>query len=276
LPNRYQRIFTVCLKPLHFSYNEIFELIEWIELNKILGADKFVIYVFSISNNTAKVLDYYVKKGIVELVRWNLPMKSYTWPKTNDPIEIHSNGMVLSIQDCLMRNKAHSEFIVNIDVDEFIIPRSEHKITWHDMMKQLSSVCDTYIFRNVFFRKDWNSTSDSIDFHGNDLAKKYNLVTLQKILREKQIFDAKIRSKYFTKTTKTDKVLMVHDVQGGKTQTVPVTIGMLHHYRNWENPNKPLTRIRDDLIVTKYGNKLIENIQITWSKQGNVKSDTNM
>ena len=252
--------------PLHFKYSKVFELMEWIELNKILGADKFVIYIYSIANNTAEMLDYYVKEGLVELVQWNLPMKSYTWPKTREPVEIQSNGMIVGIQDCLLRNKAQSEFIVNIDADEFIIPRVNNVITWYEMMKHVAPYYDTYIFRNVFFRKDWNSdwNKTRVSYHGHDLAR--DLVTLRTIFRENIIYERMSRSKYFTRTTKVEKVLMIHTVRGGRTYTAPLTTALLHHYRNWENPNKPLTRIRDDLMVTKYGDTLKTNVDRMWNK----------
>ena len=39
----------VCVKPMHFHYNKTLELIEFIELNKILGVTKFTLYNDTVS-----------------------------------------------------------------------------------------------------------------------------------------------------------------------------------------------------------------------------------
>jgi hypothetical protein len=73
----------------YFNYSKAYELVEMIELNRILGAEHFVFYNYSTNSNVNHVLEYYKKMDIVEVLEWNLPMKVDTWPKKNEPVEIH-------------------------------------------------------------------------------------------------------------------------------------------------------------------------------------------
>lgn len=52
----------VCVKPMHFHYNKTLELIEFIELNKILGVTKFTLYNDTVSQEVNCVLQHYISK----------------------------------------------------------------------------------------------------------------------------------------------------------------------------------------------------------------------
>lgn len=50
--------FTVCVKPLDFPEDISERLIQWIEINRILGAERIEIYVKSIEKNVWKILKW--------------------------------------------------------------------------------------------------------------------------------------------------------------------------------------------------------------------------
>lgn len=266
----YERRFTVCLSPLNFRYGRAYELVEWIELNKILGADYFVIYNYSSAENVKQVIDYYSGRNEVKLVQWRLPMGVNTFPKTNETVEINYFGQTAALNDCLFRNKQFSEFIVNLDVDEFIIPHSRLTFDWSGILKHFAENASVYQFRNTFFRKEWERTK--LKFENYELAEKFCLVTLQVFDHEEVIFPAGERSKYIARTADVD-VILIHIVPGLKTLTVPVDLGLLHHYRNWENPNDSKGKVTDLTVLQKYGKVLIENVQSVWKGLANVKMD---
>lgn len=91
-PDQYKYIFSVCLSPLYFQYGRAYELVEWIELNRILGAERFLVYNYSTAINVQQVLDYYSKRGLAEVIQWHVTMRVSTFPKTKQPIEIHYFG----------------------------------------------------------------------------------------------------------------------------------------------------------------------------------------
>ena len=49
----------VCVKPFDFPADISPWMVEWIEANKLLGAEKIVIYVYVWHPNVKKVLEYY-------------------------------------------------------------------------------------------------------------------------------------------------------------------------------------------------------------------------
>ncbi|KAF2901340.1 hypothetical protein ILUMI_04846 [Ignelater luminosus] len=50
---------TVCVKPLDFTKDISNHLIEWIEMNKILGANKFEFFVYKVPENVLRILQFY-------------------------------------------------------------------------------------------------------------------------------------------------------------------------------------------------------------------------
>ena len=66
--------FAVCVKGLDFPNDDLsVRLIEWIELLKILGADKIFFYNLEVHPNVTKVLNYYEDKSYVDLTPISLP-----------------------------------------------------------------------------------------------------------------------------------------------------------------------------------------------------------
>jgi hypothetical protein len=266
---QYNAQFTVCLSPLNFRYGRAYELVEWIELNKILGADKFVIYNYSSAVNVAQVLDYYTKRNTTEVIQWQLPMGVDTFPKTNKKKEIHYFGQTAALNDCLFRNKKLSKYVVNLDVDEFIIPHSKHANNWNDIIHRKANA-SVYLFKNTFFRKDWEKLD--IPFDSKKLADEFRLVTLQVFQHEAKIFPGKARSKYIAKTADIDYML-VHEVPRSRSVTVPADVSLLHHYRNWENPKDKLQRVTDTTVMEKFRTLLTKNVQKVWKDLSHVKMD---
>ncbi|XP_060567206.1 uncharacterized protein LOC132725994 [Ruditapes philippinarum] len=251
------RMFTVCLSPLNFRFNRDYEIIEWIELNRILGAEQFIVYNYSSGSDVQTVLEYYSKRGIIKVVPWNLPVKVDTLPRSNKP-EIHYFGQVAALHDCLYRNKGISEFIVNLDLDEFIIPHDNKTKSWSDIIQQVKQNFNAYLFRNTFFKKEWDNSD--IDIQNKSLVDKLQLVTLQKLQHEQKLFSPRSRSKYIAKTANVSH-LMIHEVPGVNTKVVPPELAFLHHYRDWGTKNdSPRSKVLDNTVPNKFGNTLVKNV----------------
>ncbi|KAJ8302688.1 hypothetical protein KUTeg_019084 [Tegillarca granosa] len=254
--------FTVCVTPFNFNYSRAYELVEMIELNRILGANHFVFYNYSINKNVERVLNYYKTKGIVEVLTWNLPMKVDTWPPRKEPVEIHYFAQLGALNDCLLRNFIRSKYLVYTDLDEFIIPRKGK--SWREMLSNLPANQAAYTFRNVFFRKEWADTN--LTFAGRDLAEKYKSVTLLKLKRESKILSKTQRAKYIINPKYIDTV-GIHNIwrfkPGKSNHYVDPSIGLLNHYRSWEQPNDSVARM-DDQQTLIYKDELLERLKDTW------------
>ncbi|XP_060567205.1 uncharacterized protein LOC132725993 [Ruditapes philippinarum] len=259
-PIKYKTRFSVCLSPLYFNYSRAYELVEWIELNRILGAEKFTIYNISTSINVDKVLEYYSKRGLVEIVQWRLPMRVSKCP--GDQSDIHYFGQTAALNDCLFRTKRDSEYLVNVDLDEFIIPHGENLFNWTLTIKPYENIYNVFMFKSTYFRKEWKSIKN--DFPEQDQAEKYKLVSLKVIEREGRIFPAKRRTKYIARTASID-VIQIHEVPGSHTAIIPPSVALLHHYRNWFNQLDRNGSVEDNIVRQLYGTQLINRVRIVWN-----------
>lgn len=62
---------SVCVKPLHYSFNRVDQLIEFIEIHRLLGVTHFTFYNHTVGDNCDCVLRHYVDQGLVEVLPWS-------------------------------------------------------------------------------------------------------------------------------------------------------------------------------------------------------------
>jgi hypothetical protein len=78
-------------------YSQVSSLLEWLELQSILGAVHVTMYNHTTGPAVSCVLREYVARGFVTLLDWsNLPMISQR--------EIRTEGLFAALNDCLYRN----------------------------------------------------------------------------------------------------------------------------------------------------------------------------
>ena len=224
--------FTVCMTPLLGNSHRIqMQIIEMIETNRLFGAQTFIFYNLSSLPGTpvTKAIEYYIETGLVTTVQW-------PWP-----FEIHSatihNGQTLAEWDCFLRSLYSCIYITYIDIDEVLVPRSVP--TWGHLfsLPQYQTSCGL-LFRNAFFytrkRNDGAFISDPIAKSPN-----HTIQVLLKTRRNKHIWEAGKRSKYIVMVRKLEQP-KIHwgKCVSGNLNVLPVSEGLLHHYRhilNWDH-----------------------------------------
>ena len=244
-----RRKFTVCVAPLFGSVGD--KLIEWIEMNCILGADFFVFYKSSMPEKYEKILTYYSKRGLAEVNQWNNPLGQKL---------IHYNGQMAAINDCILRHRFKSDFVAILDLDEFIIPRNKTDTTWHEMMKRLPRA-SSYIFKSVVFPTKWGRQKTD---ENSKSGMKYNLDIFNKIQRER---DTDTRSKIILnpRTIDIGGIHFVHEHKEGVAVVVPEDIGLVHHYREVVFRRKVVKSNVTDTTVLKYRDLLMKTTETIWN-----------
>uniref|UniRef100_A0A0B7BVE0 Glycosyltransferase family 92 protein n=1 Tax=Arion vulgaris TaxID=1028688 RepID=A0A0B7BVE0_9EUPU len=205
------RNFTVCYSVLHSGFNMTSKLIESIELNRLLGAEHFLVYNYSVSPQVDEILSRYQQDGIVTVLAWPLPTKS-SW----------YFAQMTALNDCFYRNRNISRFVVVVDTDEVIVPRNHYN--WMDLINSASSkesdistfsnssqsstkgnLTSCFIVRSSYFSNDkipdWNALPSQFPF-GDDEKKnimKYAMLILSQYWRQEYIFDTRVRSKYIAR-----------------------------------------------------------------------------
>lgn len=164
----------VCVKPLHFNYDQALYLLEFLELNSLLGVSHFTFYNHTIGPKASCILQHYISGNLPPLItpfggansestrstsvdsndvhqatkpNDNTGVSAYQKPRITVNIlpwnlrmrsqkEIRTEGLFASLNDCLYRSMYRYSHVVLIDLDEFIIPH--HNDTLIDLINWLS------------------------------------------------------------------------------------------------------------------------------------------
>ncbi|ROL48418.1 Tripartite motif-containing protein 35 [Anabarilius grahami] len=116
--------FTICISVM-YDYNNVLNLVESMEMFRLLGAQRVVIYKTSCDSDTQKVLDYYVKRGFVEIIPWTIKEHinvSSGWRKDLSPGQLHYYGQIPALNDCIYRYMYQSHYVALHDMAELILP----------------------------------------------------------------------------------------------------------------------------------------------------------
>lgn len=151
--------FAVCVKGLDYPHDDVsVRLVEWLELNRALGADKVYFYFFTIHPNITKTLQYYVRQGFVELTPLTLPGGYPNLPPLRHLvlsrlITQRRQMEVLPYNDCFYKHMYEYDYIVLLDTDEIIMPKTGN---WNDLIATLERdeylrTASAFYTRNVYF-----------------------------------------------------------------------------------------------------------------------------
>ncbi|XP_063854098.1 uncharacterized protein LOC135096507 isoform X2 [Scylla paramamosain] len=154
--------FAVCVKGMSGTRDNSLKMVEWLELMFLLGAHKVFLYDMGVHSNMSKIFRYYESQGKVDLKSLTLPGDQ---PNDRDLLDIYlkhkvvnkRQNEVIPYNDCLYRNMNRYKFIVLLDTDEIIMPRTTQN--WETLMKKIAPEVmsgsghprSSYVARHVYF-----------------------------------------------------------------------------------------------------------------------------
>ncbi|XP_041357846.1 uncharacterized protein LOC121374800 [Gigantopelta aegis] len=251
-PDRKRTDITVCIPVVHSNFRETNKTISIIETNRLLGAQRFVIYYSSASPDVNTILDTYVNDGLLEIVNWALPVRN-----------AHYYGQDVVNNDCLYRNMFVSRYIMFADLDEVIMPKKHA-----DLRSYIKSVerkfpnVGSLLFQNAFFctNSEWKPDTDGLSNSAD--VQKYDVTPLLRIRRDKTEFPWKRRSKQIVISERVSAVrihLIDKDMYraGFKVHLVSPDDGLLHHYRFCRG----VTETARDDRVRIHSDQLLANVK---------------
>ncbi|XP_050697341.1 beta-1,4-galactosyltransferase galt-1-like isoform X3 [Eriocheir sinensis] len=223
---------SVCVKPLHYGYDRALWLVEFIELYRLLGADKFIFYNHTMGPNIEAVVKHYMDAGVVTLLPWSLPVITQK--------EIRTEGIFAALNDCNLRSVHRFPFSAMVDFDEFLIPRKHDSLL--DLLASYGDNHSAYVFQNVFFYLYWeNDTAVAYETLRREGVTPVEgegepyLLTAFKTRRMDTPHKSGIRSKYIVRPERVVELGNHHVweyVDGKKMiKRVPPDDALSHHYR---------------------------------------------
>ncbi|XP_060559231.1 uncharacterized protein LOC132719478 [Ruditapes philippinarum] len=264
----YKRKLTVCLPPLVFQYDKTADFVRWIEINRLLGVDHFVVYNFSSGPNIDQVLKYYSKRGLAEVVQWRPPMADDNFPSEIKPVELGNFGQTVALNDCMYRSKSKSHFITDIGFNEFILPLSKNE-TIYEMVTNLKRNFAVYhVTRTVSQQTNFSSEKDKPKaVKGNSSPGTVKLKQRQRNVRT-ELSSGDEMSKLIIRTAEVDFVSL-HNVPGVDTYPIPSRKAVFHKNTGFGG-NHLLDRDREEVIpfpVIMNANRSVQNV---WKSLQNV------
>ena len=267
------RTFTICLRPIHFKKTAAYDIVEWVEYYRIMGVDHFVIYNFTSDSLTDRVLRYYVNAGLMDVIQWHvpehvIPKEHYYNLKTYN--EIDAVGQFAMLNDFLYRVYWSTKFIINVDLDEFIVPLNG-STNFNQLLSTLPAACQ-YLIRNTLIPLN---QSQSEQFPNKEIATNYHLKTILYRKRMDYVFKPRWKTKYIA-NTKCSQVLWVHDVFQSWASSLAVNkhvvdenAALVFHYRqSFDNGffkdfqrGSTLTEIK---TLQPFIDRLLTNVQTVW------------
>ena len=111
--------FGICTAVI-YGHLDPYRLVEWLEMQRILGVGKIMIYNSSIGMRESHVLEHYRDEGVVEIHQIPPIMPTL---KKESLTEINAR-QVIGLNDCLFRNMFGFRYLTALDTDEFILPQT--------------------------------------------------------------------------------------------------------------------------------------------------------
>ncbi|XP_071354635.1 uncharacterized protein [Trachinotus anak] len=156
--------FTVCISNLFDDYNNVLQFAQTLEMYRLLGVDRVVIYNTSCGPDLERLLQSYSQEGFVEMVPWpiNKYLKpSHGWHFSEHGGDLHYFGQLTTLNECIYRSMERSRYVLLNDIDEIIMPYQHNDLM--SVMKQQQTNTAVYLIENHIFPK--NQFEPSKKFH---------------------------------------------------------------------------------------------------------------
>ncbi|XP_066569254.1 uncharacterized protein LOC136758619 [Amia ocellicauda] len=263
--------FTVCISNLFGNYNNVLQFIQTIEVYKILGIERVLIYNTSCSPLLEKVLQYYKEEGTLEVVPW--PITSFLnpssgWNFQEHKGDLHYYGQLTTLNDCIYRNMYRTKYLLLNDIDEIIVPYQHNNL--HKLMEQLAMQnpgTSVFLIENHIFPK--NYFDDSKRFVLPLWKRVPGINIMEHIYREpdrKNVYNPTkmiINPRQVVQTS-------VHSVlkSMGRTFKVPPDVSRIVHVRVPLQGHLTKEQLHVDAKLWEYEAELIPNINKVIEKLG--------
>lgn len=276
LEPKFQYDFIICISAMFSAYNNVLQFIQSLEMYRMLGAKKVIIYHTESSQPMQKILSYYIGLKFVEIIPW--PITSFInvskgWHFPEHPGDLHYFGQTAALNDCIYRNMYKSKYIALNDIDELIVPVI-HK-DWQEMLDHFLSVDPTlnvFIFENHVFPTTPQDKTNHLTPKEWTSVPGVNIV--QHMYREPNPPDEINPTKMIINPRSIVKVSVHVPLEfTGNQYQVPNDFARLCHYR--EPKQKDLDRglLIEDNVLSKYETELIKRVNGVLFEVGYIKTN---
>ncbi|KAF2360425.1 Glycosyltransferase family 92 [Trinorchestia longiramus] len=225
----------VCVRPMYGPYDDVQALLQFIIYYfGVLKVHQFYLYDLAMSHFTRQLLTKLQTLGVqIEVLPWNIPTGSWS--------ELWDYGSLTALNDCVYRAINKHDYVVIVDVDEFIVPKTK-PTTIEDIYETVlrqkgGNRGDAALVPNAFFCSEFEgNVSPRGKMITGSPSYRFKLPLFRRAIREGRAWPAADRSKMILTPSTVVSVghhLVHHFVNsshknlGGSTLHV-----LLNHYRD--------------------------------------------
>lgn len=167
--------FTVCISNLFGGYNNVLQFVQTVEIYKLLGVQRVVIYNTSCGPELERVLLSYKDEGILEIVPWPIdrflnPSKGWNFPE--HPGDLHYYGQLTTLNECVYRNMYKSKYLLLNDIDEIIMPYKHDNLQlMMEELEQEHTGTDVFVIENTSSPKPRLTTVARLNCHSGKMCQ---------------------------------------------------------------------------------------------------------
>ncbi len=253
--------FTTCISVM-YDYKSVLNLVQFMEMFRLLGVQRVVIYKTNCDSDIQKVLDYYEKKGFVEIIPWMIKKHldvSRGWEINKSPGQLHYFGQIPALNDCVYRYMYQSRYVALHDLDEFILPLKVK--TWTELLPEL----ETKYGSDVGFEFENNEFPFNAKAHADYEQNKWKNIQgvnilnyIDRVPNLPNIFNNYkiiVNPRLVLKATVHG---LLESVNGRPTVRVDNAIARMYHFKNFTYP--PNTKLVRDDHLWDYANDSIQAV----------------
>ncbi|GAA6213331.1 uncharacterized protein LOC108875002 [Lates japonicus] len=155
--------FTVCISNLFGGYNNVLQFAQTLEIYRLLGVDRVVIYNTSCGPELDRLLQGYSQEGFVEMVPWPIDRHlkpSPGWLFSEHGGDLHYYGQLTTLNECIYRSMERSRYVLLNDIDEIIMPyqHNDLKALMKTLQEQHPKTGVFQIENHIFPKKHFEPT----------------------------------------------------------------------------------------------------------------------
>uniref|UniRef100_A0A3P8T3C3 Glycosyltransferase family 92 protein n=1 Tax=Amphiprion percula TaxID=161767 RepID=A0A3P8T3C3_AMPPE len=268
--------FTVCISNLFGDYNNVLQVAQTLEMYRLLGVDRVVIYNTSCGPELSRLLHSYSQEGFLEVVSWPIDKHlnpSHGWLFSLVGGDVHYFGQLTTLNECIYRSMERSRYVLLNDIDEIIMPyQHDNLMSLMNTLQQQQPNTGVFFIENHIFPKKHFEPSGR--FHLPQWNKVPGINILEHIYRENPDRNVYHPYKMIIQPRMVEQT-SVHEVlkNFGQRYKVPPDVCRIIHVRVGLQGSLTLEQLHVDKRLWDFQEKLIPNVDKVLQRVGLLHSD---
>ncbi|XP_055361849.1 glycosyltransferase family 92 protein F13G3.3-like isoform X2 [Betta splendens] len=274
--NEFEFDFTVCVSTLFGGYNNVLQFAQTLEMYRLLGVDRVVIYNTSCGPELNRLLHSYSQEGFVEMVPWPIDKHlkpSWRWNPTEHGGDLHYFGQLTTLNECIYRSMERSRYVLLNDIDEIIMPYQHDSLTsLMDTLQPQHPNTGVFLIENHIFPKKHFEPSQR--FHLPQWSGVPGINILEHVYREEPDRSRYHPYKMIVQPRMVEQT-SVHEMlrNFGERFKVPPEVCRIIHVRVPLQGSLTLEQLKVDKRLWDFHERMIPNVDNVLRKVGLLSSD---